>query len=88
MSSAVFSPEKSRFALPVYIAVTLVLAALCFGDRGPAVFDPSRPRRSRRPLQRGLGLYGQHGIDSLAKLKEALDAGALQKIKGMGPKML
>lgn len=33
-------------------------------------------------------LYGEHGIDSLAKLKEALDAGALQKIKGMGPKML
>ena len=33
-------------------------------------------------------LYAEHGIDSLAKLKEALDQGQLQKVKGMGPKML
>ena len=33
-------------------------------------------------------LYAEHGIDSLAKLVEALDGGQLQKIKGMGPKMM
>ena len=33
-------------------------------------------------------LYLEHGIDSMAKLKEALDQGWLGTVKGMGPKML
>ncbi|MEE3257917.1 MAG: hypothetical protein VX293_01785, partial [Candidatus Latescibacterota bacterium] len=32
MSSSIFFQKKSRYALPVYIAVVLVLAALCFGS--------------------------------------------------------
>jgi DNA polymerase (family X) len=33
-------------------------------------------------------LYAEHGIESLSKLREALDSGALQGIPGIGPKML
>ena len=35
-----------------------------------------------------LRLYAEHGIDSLAALTEAMEQGRLQKVKGMGPKML
>lgn len=33
-------------------------------------------------------LYNDHGIDSLNELIEALDQGRLQKVKGLGPKMI
>jgi DNA polymerase (family 10) len=33
-------------------------------------------------------LYAEHGIDSLAGLVEAMKEGRLQKVRGMGPKML
>ena len=33
-------------------------------------------------------LYAEHGIDSLAALVKAMDEGSLEKIRGMGPKML